>query len=101
MRKKELHSIQGKQKTKGKKLKKTFPKKISKLKELKRSLKVEKALDSVRASALSMKKPADMLDVCRNISRQLTVLKVKQIRNAQTAIIDTTRNVYVNYEYFA
>ncbi|HLG31760.1 MAG TPA: nuclear transport factor 2 family protein, partial [Ignavibacteriaceae bacterium] len=65
-----------------------------------RELELEAALEKVRSSALAMKKTADMVDVCRIISDQLQLLKVKHIRNIQTAIINETKGIYLNYEYF-
>jgi hypothetical protein len=47
-----------------------------------------------------MKEPADMLAVCRKISEQLHYLKVKDIRNVQTAIINKSKGIYLNYEYY-
>ena len=66
----------------------------------KRELKIEAALERVRAIALSMKVPADMLEVCRIISQQLEWLHVKEIRNVQTAIFNRQKGVYLNYEFF-
>src|SRR6476646_6632297 len=51
-----------------------------------RELEIESSLERVRTVAMSMKKPDDMLDVCRTISEQMELLKVKEIRNVQTAI---------------
>ena len=65
-----------------------------------RELEIEAALEKVRAIALSMQEPAGMLEVCKNISQQLELLKVKEIRNVQTAIIYETEGVYFNYEYY-
>ena len=42
-----------------------------------RELEVEAALERVRTVAMSMTEPADMLDVCRIISEQLTLLGIK------------------------
>src|SRR5215204_3519585 len=50
-----------------------------------RELEVEAALEKVRAVAMGMRHPEDMLDVCRIISQQLDLLNVKEIRNVQTA----------------
>jgi signal transduction histidine kinase len=66
-----------------------------------RELEIESALERVRAVALSMMKPQDMLDVCRVISNQLELLKVKDVRNVQTAIFYETKGIYVNYEFYA
>src|SRR6185436_1404622 len=66
-----------------------------------RKLKIEAGLEKVRAVALKMKKPADMLEVCKTISLQLQKLGVKEIRNVQTAIFYYSKGTYMNYEYYA
>ena len=53
-----------------------------------RNLEIESSLERVRTIAMSMKTPDDMGEVCRVISDQLQLLKVKDIRNVQTAIIN-------------
>lgn len=74
--------------------------KTADLKNKNRELEIESALEKVRSSALSMKDPDDMVEVCRIISDQLELLNVKDIRNIQTAIIDEIKGTYLNYEYF-
>jgi len=66
-----------------------------------RKLKIEAGLEKVRAVALKMKIPADMLGVCKTISQQLTLLNVQEIRNIQTAIFYPDKGTYINYEYYA
>ena len=66
-----------------------------------RVLEIETALEKVRAVALGMKEPADMLAVCKTISLQLQSLGVKEIRNVQTAIFYQSKGTYMNYEYYA
>jgi hypothetical protein len=63
-------------------------------------LKIEAGLERVRVVALKMKKPADMLEVCKTISLQLQKLGVKEIRNVQTAIFYKSKGTYMNYEYY-
>lgn len=63
-------------------------------------LEVEASLERVRAVAMGMRKPDDMLDICRVICSQLEALNVKDIRNVQTAIIYEFKELYVNYEYY-
>ena len=65
-----------------------------------RELEIESALERVRTVAMSMNKPDDMLHVCRAISEQMELLKVKDIRNVQTAIFYEARGTYVNYEFY-
>ena len=65
-----------------------------------RELAIEAALEKVRAVAMGMKKPEDMLDVCRIISDQLQQFGVDKIRNVQIAIIDENIGQYLCYQYF-
>ena len=65
-----------------------------------RELEIEAALERVRAIAMGMTKPDDMLDVCRVISDQLQQFGVEHIRNIQTAIIDEEIGRYLCYQYF-
>ena len=65
-----------------------------------RELEIEAALERVRAVAMAMKDPNDMLDVCHTISDQLMLLKVGDVRNVQTVIIYESRGIYMNYEYY-
>ena len=69
--------------------------------EQNRDLEIEASLERVRAVALSLQNPSEMAEVCRIISEQLEFLKVKDIRNVQTAVIDESKGTYVNYEYYA
>jgi hypothetical protein len=82
-------------------LKNTIARKAVELNEKERELEIETALEKVRAIAMGMKAPADMLEVCKTISLQLQSLGVKEIRNVQTAIFYVQKGVYMNYEYYA
>ena len=66
-----------------------------------RELEIEASLERVRSIAMGMRKPDDMLDVCKTISIQLQSLGVKEIRNVQTAIFYEQRGTYMNYEFYA
>jgi signal transduction histidine kinase len=66
-----------------------------------RQLAIEAALEKVRSSALAMKEPSDMVDVCNVISDQLQLMGIRDIRNVQTAIINELKATYLNYQYFA
>ncbi|MGL6267538.1 MAG: hypothetical protein ACRC2O_06410, partial [Chitinophagaceae bacterium] len=74
--------------------------KSAELDQLRKELTVESSLEKVRACALAMKEPADMLEICRVISGQLILLGVKEIRNVQTAIIYPDKGTYLNFEYY-
>ncbi|HTQ63705.1 MAG TPA: ATP-binding protein [Puia sp.] len=66
-----------------------------------RELEIESSLEQVRTVALSMRKPKDMLEVCKIISQQLELLGVREIRNVQTAIFYEEKGTYANYEFYA
>jgi signal transduction histidine kinase len=70
------------------------------LEQKNRELEIEAALERVRVVAMGMNQPSDMIDVCRIISEQLQILKVENIRNVQTAIINDEKGTYLNYEFF-
>ncbi|HUR66291.1 MAG TPA: tetratricopeptide repeat protein [Chitinophagaceae bacterium] len=70
------------------------------LTRLNKELEIETSLERVRTVAMGMKKPEDMLDVCKTISLQLGALGVKEIRNVQTAIFYEKKGTYMNYEYY-
>jgi hypothetical protein len=63
-------------------------------------LEIEASLERVRSAAMGMKKPDDMLDVCRVIAAQLQQFGVDHIRNVQTAIINENIGQYLCYQYF-
>src|SRR5688572_5289367 len=71
-----------------------------KIEKANEELKIETSLERVRAVAMGMKEPADMLSVCRMISEQLQQLGFKEIRNVQTVIIYPEKHEYLNYQYF-
>jgi len=66
----------------------------------KRALEIEAALERVRAIAMGMRKPDDMLDICRTIAEELRKLDVNEIRNVQTAIFYNEKGTYTNYEFY-
>ena len=82
-------------------LEKSLDEKIAELQIKNRELEIESSLEKVRAIALSMKAPEDMPEVCKTISLQLQSLGLKEIRNVQTAIFYESRDIYMNYEYYA
>ncbi|GMQ25460.1 hypothetical protein Aoki45_21420 [Algoriphagus sp. oki45] len=70
------------------------------LEQKNRELEIEAALERVRAIAMGMKKPEDLLDVCQVISNQLEEFGIDQIRNIQIAIIDEKSGLYSCYQFF-
>jgi len=65
-----------------------------------RELEIEASLERVRTVAMGMQNHGEMVDVCLIISEQLELLKVKDIRNVQTAVINESKGTYINYEYY-
>jgi signal transduction histidine kinase len=72
----------------------------AKIKERTRELEIEASLERVRAVAMGMMKPDDMLEVCLAISQESEKLGIKEIRNVQTVIVNEQKGTYVNYQYF-
>src|SRR5215467_267832 len=66
-----------------------------------RDLEIESSLEQVRTVAMAMRKPGDMLEICKTISDQLSLLNVKEVRNVQTAIFNEQKGTYLNHEYYA
>ena len=65
-----------------------------------RELEIEASIERVRAVAMGMARPEDMLNVCRVISDQLQQFGVEHIRNVQTVIVNEEKGTYHNYQYF-
>jgi len=92
------HKEEWKQKNEA--LQKLVDEKTADLENKNYELEMEAALERVRAVAMSMHKPDDLLDVCCVISEQLVKLNVSNIRNVQLAIINKQNKTYSNYQFF-
>jgi len=64
-----------------------------------REARVEASLEKVRAIAMGMKKPADLLNVCETMYREFTRLGFDGMRNAMINIHDDAQKTFVNYDY--
>jgi len=82
------------------KLQKLVDEQTADLKNKNRELEIEASIERVRAVAMGMTKPEDMLKICRVISEQLEQFGVNHIRNVQTVIINEDKGTYHNYQYF-
>jgi len=65
--------------------------------------KIEASLERMRSAAMSMRKSEEVINVCEAMYKELTVLGFTNIRNAQIAIKNDTKqsyliSVYSNYE---
>ena len=66
---------------------------------LKRQLSIEASLDRVRKKALSMKKPDDLLKICKTLYTELQLLGFDELRNSMINIHDDDNESFLNYDY--
>jgi hypothetical protein len=62
-------------------------------------LEMEAALEKVRAVAMKMKKPGDLVDICKILYTQLLSLGFIGIRNAMINIHNDADQSFINYDY--
>ncbi|MFL5808595.1 MAG: hypothetical protein ACJ749_03685, partial [Flavisolibacter sp.] len=62
-------------------------------------LQIEAALDRVRAVAMEMNKPDDLLDVCKTLYEQFLLLGFSEMRNAMVNIHNDEDKSFINYDY--
>jgi len=60
---------------------------------------IETALERVRAVAMAMRKPEELMQISEIIYKQLIVLGFSNVRNVQIAIDDDARQIYNGVEY--
>jgi signal transduction histidine kinase len=65
-----------------------------------RELEIEAALEKVRAVAMGMKEPKDMLDMCKVIAEELQRLSIEGIKLVETIVIHHNDDVFLDYEYY-
>ncbi len=66
---------------------------------LKRQLRIEASLDRVRKTALSMKKPDDLLKICKTLYTELQLLGFDELRNSMINIHNDDNESFLNYDY--
>ncbi|HCW09034.1 MAG TPA: hypothetical protein DGG95_16885, partial [Cytophagales bacterium] len=81
------------------KLRETLQRRTIELEEKNRELKIESSLERVRAQAMSMKKPADLLDICENLFIELQALGFSELRNTMINIHNDEQASFLNYDY--
>src|SRR6185503_2912625 len=64
-----------------------------------RELGIEAALEKVRAVAMAMRKPDDLMLISEVIFKQLSVLGFSNVRNVQIAIDNDEKQLYNGVEY--
>jgi signal transduction histidine kinase/DNA-directed RNA polymerase subunit N (RpoN/RPB10) len=64
-----------------------------------RELEIETALERVRTVAMAMRKPADLLDICKIVYSELQSLGFIELRNAMINIHNDDKSSLLNYDY--
>src|SRR5215204_5858907 len=64
-----------------------------------RELEIESSLEKVRAQALGMYKPDDLLNVCKVLFKELSLLGFSEIRNAIIHTFNDEENYFIDYDY--
>ena len=74
-------------------------KKASAIEAQNRELAIESSLERVRAQAMGMNKPEDLLLVCKMLYTELKTLGFNEIRNAIINTFDDEKAVFTDYDY--
>jgi signal transduction histidine kinase len=61
--------------------------------------KVEASLEKVRAAAMSMSKPDDLLNICETLYKEFSAFGFADLRNAMINIHNDEDKTFVNYDY--
>ena len=64
-----------------------------------REAKIEAALEKVRAAAMSMNKPDDLLNICEVLFKEFLKLGFGELRNAMINIHNDEKGNFINYDY--
>jgi len=64
-----------------------------------KELEIESSLERVRAQAMSMRKPGDLLGICEILFAELRLLGFNELRNTQVNINDDDKRSFLNYDY--
>ncbi|HLY70773.1 MAG TPA: hypothetical protein VKR53_13665, partial [Puia sp.] len=80
-------------------LQKQLEKKSAALEQLNQEIKIEASLERVRAVAMSMKKPEELIDICEILLAELDTLGFRNIRNTEVFIFNDEKEYFLNYDY--
>lgn len=72
---------------------------LKKAEEQTREANIETSLERVRAAAMSMMKPEDLLNVCETLYTEFQRLGFGEIRNAMINIHNDEKSTFINYDY--
>lgn len=64
-----------------------------------RELEIESSLEKVRAQALGMHKPGDLLNICKVVFKELKALGIADIRNAMIHTFQDEERFFMDYDY--
>src|SRR4030095_13153220 len=64
-----------------------------------RELEIEASLEKVRTQALAMQMPDDLLNVCKVLFKELSLLGFSDIRNAVIHTFNDDENYFIDYDY--
>ncbi|HEX5669214.1 MAG TPA: hypothetical protein VFX73_10450, partial [Chitinophagaceae bacterium] len=64
-----------------------------------KELEIETSLEKVRAVAMGMNKPEDLVDICETLFKEFRNLGFESLRNAMINIHDDEHSSFVNYDY--
>jgi signal transduction histidine kinase/tetratricopeptide (TPR) repeat protein len=71
----------------------------NKLEEQNRELEIESSLERVRAMAMGMKRPDDILDICKVMFTELQLLGFSDLRNTLINFWDDASSTLIDYDY--
>ena len=69
------------------------------LEQKNRELEIESSLEKVRAQALGMHKPDDLLNVCKVLFKELSLLGFSELRNAIIHTFNDKQKYFIDYDY--
>jgi signal transduction histidine kinase len=69
------------------------------LEQKNRDLEIETALERVRAVAMAMRTPNELLGICEVLFEELTALGFDELRNAMINVFDDDKSAFLNYDY--
>jgi signal transduction histidine kinase len=67
--------------------------------EKNRVLEIEAALERVRTVGMGMRKPEDLLNVCKILFEELTALGFSELRSAMINIVNDEKGSFLNYDF--
>jgi len=73
---------------------------LKKAEEQAKEAQIEAALEHVRAIAMAMRKPEDMLEICKTIAGELKKLEVQSVKLVETLVFNREKEILLDYEHY-